>query len=60
VTAGKSDLVDIEGELRHETDAAFLIEVDGVKEWVPKSLVEYDGDETFTMPEWLAIEKGFV
>ncbi len=58
---GKSDLVDIAGELRNETKAAFLI-FDGTREaWLPKSLVEWDpGAKTFAMPEWLAKEKGLI
>jgi len=56
----KSDLVDIACELRGETDKAFRL-FDGVTtEWVPKSQVEDNGDGTYAMPEWLAIEKGFV
>ncbi len=68
----KSDLIDITAELRHETDKAYLI-FDGrteikkgdtvpseVRVWIPKSKVEYDGNKTFTMPEWLALEKGFI
>jgi hypothetical protein len=47
-------LVDIAAELRHETLKAWLI-FDGDQEvWVPKSLVENNGDGTFTMPEWFA------
>lgn len=63
-------LVDVEAELRHETEKAYLI-YDGREEnfegekrelrtWVPKSKVEYDGKQIFTMPEWLALEKGFI
>lgn len=66
----KSDLVDVTAELRHETDKAYLI-YDGREEnfegekrelrtWIPKSKVGYDGDKTFTMPYWLALEKGFI
>jgi hypothetical protein len=47
-------LVDIAAELRHETLKAFLIFDGGTEVWVPKSLVENNGDGTFTMPEWLA------
>jgi len=47
-------LVDIAAVLRHETLKAYFI-FDGEHEvWVPKSLVENNGDGTFTMPEWLA------
>lgn len=56
----KSSLVDIAADLRHETPKAFLLH-DGIKtEWVPKSQVENNGDGTFTMPEWLAKDKGFI
>lgn len=59
--SGRSDIVDIAGELRRETDKAFLI-FDGDQEvWLPKSLVEYDaGDRIFSMPEWLAKDKGLI
>ena len=53
-------LTDISGEVRGETTAAIKL-YDGSKtEWVPKSQVEDNGDGTFTMPEWLAKEKGFI
>jgi hypothetical protein len=53
-------LVDIAAELRGETDRAYRL-YDGIKtEWLPKSQVEDNGDGTFTMPEWLAKEKGFI
>lgn len=65
-------LIDISAELRHETDKAYLL-YDGRSEtkkgdttpselriWVPKTMVEDNGDGTFTMPEWLALEKGFI
>lgn len=53
-------LIDISCEVRGETDNAYRI-YDGARtEWVPKSQVENNGDGTFTMPEWLAKEKGFI
>lgn len=58
--AGQSDLIEIAGELRHETPRAFLI-FDGDKEvWLPKSKVEDNHDGTFTLPEWLALERGLI
>lgn len=67
-----SKLIDIAAELRHETDSAYLL-WDGREEvkkgdtksselriWVPKSQVEDNGDGTFTMPLWLAQDKGFI
>jgi hypothetical protein len=53
-------LTDIAAERRGETDRAIKL-FDGVRtEWVPKSQVEDNGDGTFTMPEWLAKDKGFI
>lgn len=68
----KKQLIDVAAELRHETDKAYLV-YDGRSEikkgdtepselriWLPKSMVEYDGKGEFTMPEWLALDKGFI
>jgi hypothetical protein len=54
-------LIDIAATMLHETANAYRI-FDGTKtEWVPKSQVEYnEEDSTFTMPEWLAKEKEFI
>lgn len=66
-------LINISAEIRYETDKAYLV-CDGRSEikkgdtqpselriWLPKSQVEYnEDDKTFTMPEWLALEKGFI
>jgi hypothetical protein len=60
-SSGRSNLVDVEAELRRETDLAFLV-FDGTKEvWLRKSQVEHDpSDNTFAMPEWLAKDKGLI
>lgn len=56
----KSDLIDSACELKHETAKAYLVN-DGAKDvWLPKSQVEHNDDNTFTMPEWLAKEKGLI
>jgi hypothetical protein len=53
-------LTDIAAEIKVETEKAYRL-FDGAKtEWVPKSQVENNGDGTFTMPEWLAKDKGFI
>jgi hypothetical protein len=56
-------LIDIAGVKKHETDKAWLADV-GLEQpvWLPKSQVEYYDDYggIFTMPEWLAIEKGLI
>ena len=57
---GKSELVDVAAELKGETDSAYRIFDGDRTEWVPKSQVERNDDGTFTMPEWLALEKGFI
>ncbi len=52
-------LVDIECEVRAETERGVKI-FDGDREvWLPKSQVEVV-DGVATMPEWLAIEKELV
>lgn len=53
-------LIDIAAELKGETDKAWRIFDGSRTEWVPKSQVEDNGDGTYTMPEWLAQEKGFI
>lgn len=56
----KPQLIDIADEIKVETDKAWRL-FDGSKtEWVPKSQAEDNGDGTFTMPEWLARDKGFI
>lgn len=53
-------LFDLAAEIKRETEKAWQL-FDGTKtEWVPKSQVEDNGDGTFTMPEWLAKDKGFI
>ena len=47
-------------ELKGETEKAFRIYDGQYTEWVPKSQVERNDDGTFTMPEWLAKDKGFI
>jgi len=55
------DIIEIAGELRHETDKAYLL-FDGDKEvWIAKSLGEWDAhSKTMQMPEWLAHSKGLI
>lgn len=57
----KSDLVDIAGEIRGETEAAFRFH-DGTRTvWLPKSQCEWDADaKTMVMPEWLATERELI
>ena len=56
----KRELIDIAAEIHGESPKAWRL-FDGTKtEWVPKSQVEQNPDGTFTMPKWLAQEKGFI
>lgn len=54
------ELFDIAAKILAETEKAFLLDDGTKREWVPKSQVEEHGDGTFTMPMWLAKDKGFV
>jgi hypothetical protein len=56
----KAELIDIAAELKGETDRAYRIFDGKTTDWIPKSQVEKNEDRTFTMPIWLAKEKGFV
>lgn len=54
----KAEPFDFAADLKHETEKAFLVN-DGAKDhWLPKQFTEQNPDGTFTIPEWLAIEKG--
>lgn len=64
-----AEVVDITAEFRKDTGAAYMVFVGdyenhaqyGRKEkWVslPKSMTEWNGQTTFTIPTWLCEEKG--
>lgn len=56
---GSGAAIEVAGEVRRETDAAFLF-FDGTREvWVPKSQVT-EGNGGLIMPEWLAKDKGLI
>lgn len=56
----KSDLIDIEARLVHETEKAWLLDTGEDKPvWIPKSAAWFDG-ETLTLREHLAEEKGLI
>jgi len=63
----KSDLVDLEMQIHHETDGAVLASDDGIRDnavWLPKSAIEMgpgvDRFVTITMHEQFAIDKGLL
>jgi hypothetical protein len=58
---GNSDLVDISGEVRHETEKAYLFYDGKDQAWMPKSLCQWDDlNKIMTCPEWIALEKGLI
>lgn len=55
--------VEIIGELLGGSDGALLIAVGKEEVWIPKSQILHerlnsDGTWSYTIPEWLAIERG--
>lgn len=45
----------------HETDHAWLLDIEGEKVWVPKSQCEYDESTgILEIPEWLALAKELI
>ena len=55
-----SKLYDFEATKLTSTEKAILLDVDGKKVWFPKTQIQENDDETFTIEEWLAIEKEIV
>lgn len=63
MTSGRSDLVDVQLVVNHETDKAWRVSPwggPGEPCWLPKSQAQHNGERSFTMPRWLAEEKGLV
>lgn len=62
----KNETVDVDCIIKVETPKAWRIIVEGKEEWVPKSLCSFEPEAgkpkkgIMKMPEWIAIEKGFV
>lgn len=55
------DIIEIAGELRGETEKAYRLYDGKATEWVPKSQCEWDEkSKAMQMPEWLAMDKGFL
>ncbi len=65
-----NDLCELSLMFLHETDAAWLVSETGFKEdavWLPKSQCGIDNPDPesgeiceFSVPEWLALEKGLI
>jgi hypothetical protein len=55
------DIIEIAGELRHETEKADQFFDGSETVWLPKSQCEWkETDKTMQMPEWIAFEKGLI
>lgn len=58
--------VEIEVDIKGETEQAYLVTDGDVECWLPKSQIDYEkdltvGDRTdMLVPEWLAEEKGLI
>lgn len=55
------------GEVLHETDLAFLLEIDGDEIWIPKSVINFDESEEIevgnimleiSIAQWFADKEG--
>ncbi len=64
---GKSDLVDIDGEVHAETEKAILFYNGSNKAWLPKSMIEVEDishdmlkEVRITIPSWFAHQKGLI
>jgi hypothetical protein len=56
-----SEPIDIAGEIRHETDAAYLFFDGDIEVWLPKAHCEWDPDaKTMAVAEWLAMDRGLI
>ena len=58
--SARSDIVDVAGEVRAETDRAIQFYDGSVTVWLPRSQIEIGDDGTVAMPEWLAKDKGLI
>jgi hypothetical protein len=58
--SGESDLVDIAGEIRAQTEKAIQFYDGDVTVWLPRSQIEIGDDGTVAMPMWLAKDKGLI
>ena len=57
----KSNLVDIAGEIKGESEKAYRFFDGRITVWLPKSQCQWDADDkTMTMEEWLAKEKELI
>jgi hypothetical protein len=65
----RSDLIDLEVYIHHETDESVLVSLDGESKkarWIPKSIIEIEPTVkmtkvvTMTIPQWKAEKEGLI
>lgn len=58
----KSELFDFAAKVKIDNPAklAVLLNDGRIDVWVPRSLLQDNGDGTFTVPEWFAVKNGLV
>jgi hypothetical protein len=57
----RCDLFDLEAKVVRETPTAYKLAYGGPEDiWLSKAWVENNHDGTFTMPRWLAVERGLL
>jgi hypothetical protein len=55
------DIIEIAGQVRHETDKAYQFYDGKTTVWIPKSQAEWSADDkVMQMAEWLALEKRLI
>ena len=60
---GRDETIQIDYDhYMHNTEAAHLFKIDGEEHWIPDSQIEHHDKilKQFTIPEWLAEEKGLI
>lgn len=58
-----ADTVEVTADFVKETEKAVLVDDGDNKIWLPKSQIDYainDNTIALVLPEWLAVDKGFV
>lgn len=57
----RDERAEIAGEIRDETDRAWLFHDGARNAWLPRSLCEWDADtKTMDLPLWLAKKRGLI
>ena len=65
-----NEMIPFEVKFLHQTESALLVDIEGEKVWLPKSIIEVDEYELdgirkgnileISIPEWLATDKQLI